>query len=168
MLIIITVPKSGDLSNPNNYKGISHISLVTKLYNTMIMNKLRPTLDPLFRNPQNGFRRKKTTIRQIVALRRLLGFRSNNVSCVLTFIDFKKAFHAIHRGKVKEILPAYGVPEKLVAAVTATYSQTWAKVRTPDGDIVIPNFGGGASKWHTGTIHVYCSPWLCTSMRHQW
>ena len=33
-----------------------------------------------------------------------------------------------------EILRAYGVPEKLVTAIAATYSQTWAKVRTPDGD----------------------------------
>ena len=56
MLIIITVPKSGGLSNPNNYKGIGLISLVTKLYNRMIMNQLRLTLEPLFRTPQNGFR----------------------------------------------------------------------------------------------------------------
>ena len=33
-----------------------------------------------------------------------------------------------------EILRAYGVPEKMVSAIAATYSETWAKVRTPDGD----------------------------------
>ena len=33
-----------------------------------------------------------------------------------------------------EILRAYGVPAKIVSAIAATYSQTWAKVRTPDGD----------------------------------
>ena len=33
-----------------------------------------------------------------------------------------------------KILRAYGVPEKLVATIVATYSQTWAKVRTPDGE----------------------------------
>ena len=134
-LIIVAVPKSGDLSDPNNYRGISLISLVMKLYNRMIMNRLRPVLDPLLRNSQNGFRRKRTTVGQLVALRRLLeGVRSKRLSCVLTFIDFKKAFDTIHRGKLMEILRAYGVPEKLVAAIAATYSQTWAKVRTPDGD----------------------------------
>ena len=61
---------------------------------------------------ENGFRWKRTTVGQIVALRRLLaGVRSNNLSCVLTFIDFKKAFDTIHRGKLMEILRAYGVPE---------------------------------------------------------
>ena len=32
-----------------------------------------------------------------------------------------------------DILPAYGIPEKLVTAIAATYSETWAKVRTYDG-----------------------------------
>ena len=31
------------------------------------------------------------------------------------------------------ILRAYGIPEKLVTAIAATYSETWAKVRTYDG-----------------------------------
>ena len=134
MLIIVTVPKSEDQSDPNNYRGIRLISLVMKLYNRMIMNRLRPALDPLHRNPQNGFRRERTTIGQIVVLRHLLeGVRSNNLICVLSFIDFKKAFDTIHHRELMEILLAYGVPEKLVAAIAATYSQTWAKVRTPNG-----------------------------------
>ena len=43
MIIIVIVPKSGDLSNPNNYSGISIISLVMKLYSRMIIKRLRPT-----------------------------------------------------------------------------------------------------------------------------
>jgi hypothetical protein len=133
-LIIVPVPKSGDLTKPDNYRGISLISLVMKLYNRMIMNRLRPALDPLLRIFQNGFRKKRTTVGQIVALRRLLeGAQGNNLSCVLTFIDFRKAFDTIHRGKLIEILRAYGVPNKMVEAIEATYSETWAKVRTADG-----------------------------------
>jgi len=134
-LVIVTVPKKGDLTIPDNYRGISLISLVMKLYNRLIMNRLRPAVDPLLRNSQNGFRPKRTTVGQIVALRRLLeGVRAENLSCVLTFIDFRKAFDTIHRGKLMEILRAYGVPGKIVSAIAATYSETWAKVRTPDGD----------------------------------
>jgi len=134
-LVIVTVPKKGDLTKPDNYRGISLISLVMKLYNRLIMNRLRPALDPLLRNSQNGFRQKRTTVGQIVALRRLLeGVRAENLSCVLTFIDFRKAFDTIHRGKLMEILRAYGVPGQIVSAISATYSETWAKVRTPDGD----------------------------------
>ncbi|CAH1244315.1 Hypp7257 [Branchiostoma lanceolatum] len=134
-LIIVPVPKSGDLRHPDNYRGVSLISLVLGLYNRMLLNRLRPALNPLLRNPQNGFRQRRSTVDQIVAIRRLLkGVTSNNLSCIMTFIDFKKAFDTIHRGKLMSILRAYGVPGKLATAIAATNLQTWAKVRTPDGD----------------------------------
>ena len=43
-------------------------------------------------------------------------------------------FDTIHRGKLIEILRAYGIPEKLVEAIEASYSETWAKIRTADGE----------------------------------
>ena len=133
-LIIVPVPKSGDLSKPDNYRGISLISLVLKLYNRLLLMRLRPVIDPLLRINQNGFRQKRSTVGQILALRRLLeGVKDKNLSCIMTFIDFRKAFDSIHRGKLMDILRAYGIPEKLVTAIAATYSETWAKVRTYDG-----------------------------------
>ena len=42
----------------------------------------------------------------------------------MTFIDFRKASDSIHRGKLMDILRAYGVPEKVVTAIAATYSET--------------------------------------------
>ena len=104
-LIIIPVPKSGNLTKPDNYRGISLISLVMKLYNCMILNRLRPILDPLLRISQNGFRQKRSTIGQIVVLCQLIeGAKGNNLPCILTFIDFRKAFDTIHRDKLMEIL----------------------------------------------------------------
>jgi hypothetical protein len=37
---------------------------------------------------------------------------------VLTFIDFKKAFYTIHRGKMIKILLAYGIPDSLKQLMT--------------------------------------------------
>ena len=37
---IIPVPKSGDLSNTNNYRGISLICIIAKLYNRLILNRI--------------------------------------------------------------------------------------------------------------------------------
>ena len=94
-----------------------------------------PILDPLLRISQNGFRQKRSTIGQIVALRWLIeGAKGNSLPCILTFIDFRKAFDTIHRGKLIEILRACGVPNKIIEAIEATYSETWAKVRTADGE----------------------------------
>ena len=51
---IIPVPKSGDLSNTNNYRGISLICIVAKIYNRMILNRIRSVIDLKLRMNQSG------------------------------------------------------------------------------------------------------------------
>ena len=53
---IVPIPKKGDLSQLGNWRGISLMSLLAKLYNRVLLNRLRPVLDPLLRKNQNGFR----------------------------------------------------------------------------------------------------------------
>ena len=62
------------------------------------------------------------------------GERKQPLPCIITFIDFKKAFDSIHRGKMLCILKAYGIPENLVNAIEDIYSDTKAKVLSPDGE----------------------------------
>ena len=42
--------------------------------------------------------------------------------------------NSIHRGKMKQILRAYGQPKETIAAITILYRNTKVKVRSPDGD----------------------------------
>jgi len=135
VLNIIPIPKSGDLSLGSNYRGISLSSLVAKTYNRMILNRIRPHLDQYLRKNQNGFRVGRTTTSQILALRRIIeGVKEKNLEATLVFIDFKKAFDTVHRGKMLRILEAYGIPGELVAAIGAMYKDTFAKVISPDGE----------------------------------
>ena len=132
---IIPVPKSGDLSKTDNYRGISLICIIAKIYNRMILNRIRSAIDIRLRVNQNGFRPERTTVAQILALRRIIeGVKANNLKAVLTFIDFKKAFDSIHRGKMMKILKAYGIPPNLLKAIDKMYTNTRAKVISPDGE----------------------------------
>ena len=132
---IIPVPKSGDLSKTDNYRGISLICIIAKMYNRMILNRIRSEIDMRLRNNQNGFRPKRTTVAQILALRRIIeGVQRNNLTAILTFIDFKKAFDSIHHGKMMKILRAYGIPPNLLRAIERMYTGTKAKVISPDGE----------------------------------
>ena len=132
---IIPVPKSGDLSKPDNYRGISLTCITAKVYNRMILNRIRHAIDPHLRENQNGFREERNTLTQILALRRLIEeVKKNNLTAVLCFIDFKKAFDSIHRGTMIKILKAYGVPPNLLRAIETMYAGTRAKVVSPDGE----------------------------------
>ena len=147
---IIPVPKSGDLSITDNYRGISLTCIIAKLYNRMILNRIRSALDVKLRRNQNGFRTKRTTVAQILALRRIIeGVKANNLPAVLTFIDFKKAFDSIHRGKMMKILKAYGIPPRLTQAIEAMYANTKAKIVTPDGETELFDITAGVLQGDT-------------------
>ena len=118
-----------------NYRGIALSPMISKLCNRMILNRIRPKIDPLLRANQNGFRSGRTTLGQILALRRLIeGIKSKNLKAVITFIDFSKAFDSINREKMFKILKAYDVPPNLLKTIIAMYTNTRAKVVSPDGD----------------------------------
>lgn len=68
-------------------------------------------------------------------MRRLIeGIKDKRLLAILTFVDFSKAFDSIHRGKLIEILKAYGIPTKIVDAISILYKNIEAQVITPDGD----------------------------------
>ncbi len=77
---IIPIPKSGDPSLGSNYRGISLSSLVAKVYNKIILNRIKPILDPHLRPNQNGFRTGRTTANQVLAHRRIIESIKHSVS----------------------------------------------------------------------------------------
>ena len=53
-----------------------------------------------------------STTSQILTIRRILeGVRAKNLQVTLLFVDFTKAFDSINRGKMEQIILAYGVPK---------------------------------------------------------
>ena len=147
---IIPVPKSGDLSNTNNYRGISLTCILAKMYNRMILNRIRSVIDPKLRMNQNGFRPERTTVAQILTLRRIIEeVKANNLPAIITFIDFKKAFDSIHREKMMRILKAYGIPPNLLRAIEQMYINIRARIQTPDGETNQFNISAGVLQGDT-------------------
>ena len=87
----------------------------------MILNKIRPEIDCKLMINQYGFRKGRTTVSQILALRRITeGAKEFNCKAIITFIDFSKAFDTIHHGQMFKILCAYGIPKQLANPIKDT------------------------------------------------
>ena len=133
--LLIPVPKKGDLSQCDNYRGIALMSLAAKLYDKILLIRLRNTLDKELRTTQNGFRPQRSTTQHTLALRILMDACKDhqNSPLAVVFIDFSKAFDSIKWDYLEAILGAYGIPDQLIKAVMSVYRGTVAKVRTSDG-----------------------------------
>ena len=132
---ILPFPKKGDLGLAKNYRGITITSIAAKIYNVLLQNRIEPKIDNILKKNQNSFRRNRSMTSQILIICRILeGVRAKNLQATILFVDFTKTFDSIHRGKMEQILLAYGIPKETVAAITILYRNTKVKVRSPDGD----------------------------------
>ena len=97
----------------------------------MLLRRIRPEIENVLRKNQNGFRSNRSTTGKILTIRRIMeGVKEKNLTAVLIFIDFTKAFDSIHRGKMREILLAYGIPTETVNVVMVLHKNTKAQVRS--------------------------------------
>ena len=133
--LIVPLPKKGDRSKMSNYRGISLMSISAKLYNRLLLNRIRKPLEEKLRANQAGFRPGRGCLEHIHVLRRILeGSKQKNIPVLATFIDFKKAFDSINRNTLFKILRHYGVPESITNAIKVLYTATKSSVLI-DGEL---------------------------------
>ena len=81
------------------------MSIAAKVYNKILLNRIRPHVDPLLRKNQAGFRPGRSSAQQIHILRRIMeGFKEYQPPLTITFVDFEKAFDSINRTAMFPVL----------------------------------------------------------------
>ena len=58
---IIPLPKKGDFRLATNYRGISLTLNAAKIYNKLLLHRIRPVLENILGDNQNGLREKRST-----------------------------------------------------------------------------------------------------------
>ena len=95
---VIVLFKSGDRMSCDNYCGIIIMDTLSKLYDTLIMNRLKlwASVDKC----QAGAMKGRGCIEQIVALKLLCDYALHRkVKLYILFIDFRKAYGKVPRHK---------------------------------------------------------------------
>ena len=109
---ITPIPKKGNLNNIKNYRPITIINSISKIFDAILYNRLYDffSKNNLFSNYQFGFRRKRGI--EQAAMNLIYEINSalqNDETCVAIFIDLTKAFDRVDLNILERILYKYGI-----------------------------------------------------------
>lgn len=126
---IIKIPKKGDLSNCDNYRGITLLSIPGKIFYRILLERMRDSVDKELRDNQAGFRKNRSCTDQIATLRIIVEQSLEwNSSLYINFVDFQKAFDSLHRDTLWQLLRHYGIPQKLTNIIKHSYENMTGQV----------------------------------------
>src|SRR5579871_1749783 len=126
---LIKIPKKGDLSECGNYRGISLLSIPSKVFSRILLKRIKTETDCKLREEQAGFRQGRSCTDHIATLRNIVE-QSNELESplLITFVDYEKAFDSEDRKILWRLLDHYGIPPKLVNLIKKIYEGTSCKV----------------------------------------
>jgi len=90
-----------DRNKCENYRGIALGNAAYKTLSNIILGKIKPYIEKVMGDYQNGFRDGRSVIDNIFALK-IINEKlwEHNQSVQYLFIDSQKAYHSIHRDTV--------------------------------------------------------------------
>ena len=168
---ILPFPKKGDLLLTTNYSKITFTPIAAKVYSSMLINRIQPDIEKVLRLNQNGFRKNRSTVDQILTIWRIIeGVRTKNLEAVILFADFSKAFDSVHQRKMADILKSYRIPEETIAAIMMLYKNTKSKVRYPNKDTEFFDVLAGTLQGDTLApfLFILCPTNICISAQWNW
>ena len=130
--IIVPLFKKGDVRNPDNYRGISLLSCVCKLFTSALNARLTAYAEEegLIGEEQAGFRSKYCTSDHIFSLHAIIElYKAASKKLYCAFVDYKKAFDMVDRTALWTKLVELGIGGRLMRVIMNLYQKAKAVVR---------------------------------------
>ena len=119
----------------DNWRGISLLSAVGKVFTNIILERLSKSVDEKLSENQAGFRKERGCSDQIFTLRRIMEqAKAENITMHMCFVDLKAAYDTVNRKALFNILPQYEVSQKICRLIKKLYQGTRAAVKV-DGEL---------------------------------
>ena len=128
--IVTLLFKKGDNKDLSNYRPITLLSTIYKIFTKIIAKRLSNTLDENQPREQAGFRSGYSTIDHLHAINQLIETSEEyNKPLCLAFIDYEKAFDSIEHGAVFNALREQTINENYIELLQNIYGNSRAKIR---------------------------------------
>ena len=124
-----TIFKKGDRKDAKNYRGISIINSIAKLFDMVLCSRLEQWFTPY--REQAGAQKGRGCLEHIVTLRILTDLaKKKKKKLFVTFIDFSQAYDLVPRHILIRILKRLGCGAVMLAVIAAMYSVTESVIGT--------------------------------------
>ena len=147
--------KKGERLQPSNYRGISIINAITKIYDMVLNNRFIKWYKP--RSEQAGAQKGRGCEEQIMVLRLLISIaQKTGRTLYIAFVDFCKAYDKILRSLLLSKLAEAGCGAAFLNAKAQSLSDTKSRIGS---DTFLSSLGvrqGGATSCSLFTFYVDC------------
>ena len=125
--VLVPVPKKGDLSCCDNWRGISLLDVVGKVVGRILQDRLQQLAEEVLPELQCGFRKKCGCSDMIFVARQLVKkLREHQAKMFFIFIDLRKAYDSVPRAALWQAL---GVADSTIELIKSFHQETRAKLR---------------------------------------
>ena len=155
--VIIPLHKHDSMTDPSNYRPITLLSIIQKLFGYIINQRLMTWTENhnTISESQGGFRWQRSTIDQVLQQLEILKMRkAQNLETYVSFIDVRKAYDTVWREANFVRIHDMGINGKIWRQLQKMYQALNCKVRLPIGETEWVKFHLGTAQ---GAVE---SPWL--------
>ena len=127
--LIVPIPKKGDLSLCDNWRGISLLDIGGKLYAKIIQQRLQLVAERVLPDSQCGFRSGRGCVDMIFCARQLVEkVIEHNTRIFMLFIDLWKAYDSIPHDALWHVLQKFGIPRSIINVIHSLHVGMQAEV----------------------------------------
>lgn len=129
--ILIPLLKKGDPNSPTNYRGLSLIDTLCKIFNNILLNRITNWIDVnnILNEYQAGFRKNYSTIDNVFNLANIVHLNKlNGKNTYAFFVDFSCAFDMIPRNSLFYKLSCMGLSSKIIRILQLYYENNTSQV----------------------------------------
>jgi hypothetical protein len=129
-ILIQLFKNKGDKKNCANYRGISHLLVVCKVFSRILLSRVREHLNNQILDIQAGYRANRAAVDCIFTLKMLMEHtRDHSKPLYLCFIDIQKEYDSVDRTLLWQICKHYGITDRIIWLFKLLYHESKARVR---------------------------------------